>query len=404
MTSFPSAACVVAAALAVPGCGSDSPPRVDMPTVRDSAGVLISENMDSFGDETPTWSVNPDPALTIGADLEAAPEYQLAYVRGALRTLDGGVVVADGGDANVLREYGPSGRYVATWGREGDGPGEFRDLSEIHRWRADSVVAWDMLARRITVFDSEGDVGRTSAVAGFDNAGSLDAALAGERLVFGRITNFDLGALLGAGGGYRRERQAFEIRDGTGEAIALLGPYPHDEYFIDAASGRLSVRSLAYSRRVVTGIWKDLVVVGPNDTYELRAYAGDGSLRQIVQLDRVPKAVADADRRAWLEEHESTGRGRGDADVPMASHLPMFDKVIGDEGGHLWVRDYDMPGDDPVPWTVFDSLGRRVARSEMPDNLEVWEIGEDYVVASRVDELGIHSVVVLTLHRSGGPG
>ncbi len=403
MTSFPSAACVVAAALAVPGCGSDSPPRVDMPTVRDSAGVLISENMDSFGDETPMWSVDPDPALTIGADLEAAPEYQLAYVRGALRTLDGGVVVADGGEANTLQEYGPSGRYMATWGRKGEGPGEFRSLSEIHRWRADSVVAWDMFARRITVFDSEGNVGRTAAVAGFDNA-SLAGALAGELLVFRRITTLNLEALLDSDSEYRRERQAFEIRDGTGEAIALLGPYPHDEYFIDAASGRLSVRSLAYSRRVVVGIWKDLMVVGPNDTYELRAYAGDGSLRRIVRLDRVPKAVAEADRRAWLEERESTGRGRGDADVPMASHLPMFDRVIGDEGGHLWVRDYDMAGDGPVPWTVFDSLGRRVARSEMPDNLEVWEIGEDYVVASRADELGIHSVVVLTLHRRGGPG
>ena len=83
----------------------------------------------------------------------------------------------------------------------------------------------------------------------------------------------------------------------------------------------------------------------------------------------------------------------------MASHLPMFDRVVGDALGYLWVRDYDMPGEATVAWTVFDSRGGIVTRLTTSDRLRIWEIGRDYILASQTDDLGIHSVVVLALDR-----
>lgn len=397
-TAWPSLVCAVAAALVGQGCGSDVPLRQEMPVIRDSAGVPITDNLDTFGEDALTWRVDSVPEMTIGADIQASSEHAFTYIAGALRLPDGGVVVADGGE-DTVREYAPHGQYRAAWGRQGQGPGEFRDVSEIHKWRADSVAVWDMVANRLTVFDSEGRVGRTFTITEGRNL-SLIGVLSGERLVFGRVTTFNLGVGAEAyGSGHRRERQVYEIRDGTGGAIALLGPYPHTEYFVRATSTSLSIGSIPYSRQVVAGIWRNLAVVGPNDTYELRAYAGDGSLRRVVRLARLPMETTDADRRAYVNDTREEDSQR--ADLPMASHLPMFDRVIGDEAGHLWVRDYDKPGNDPVAWTVFDSAGRKVARSEMPDDLEVWEIGEDYVLASQVDGLGVHSLVVLSLQRGG---
>ena len=401
VVAFPMAVSAIVAASAMQGCDLDVPPQVDMAAVRDSAGVLIAENLETSGDETPAWRVDPDPLLIVGEDRQASWDHLFTFIAGALRTPTGGVVVADRG-ATTVREYGPNGQHVSTWGRKGDGPGEFATVTGMHRWRADSVVVWDMFARRLTVFDSNGRVGRTSR---FTTLGSpfLVGVLPGGRLVLGRVTTFEFGP--GAGvdqfrSGYRREQQVYEIRDGTGEPTALLGPYPHTEFHVDKTLTSLSIASIPYSRQVVAGIWKDFVVVGPNDTYELRAYAGDGSLGRVVRMDRSPMATTEADRRAYL--NESRERNSQDVDLPMASHLPMFDRVIGDEAGYLWVRDYGLPGDGPVSWTVFDSLGSPVARSEMPDNLEVWEIGRDYVVASRVDGLGVHSLVVLALRRGAG--
>ena len=395
-------ACASAVSLTTQGCDADVPAQVDGTAFRDSAGVLIAENVEPSGDETPAWRVGEDPILVVGEDRQASWDHLFTYIAGALRTSDGGVVVADRGATNV-REYGPNGQYVSTWGRKGDGAGEFATVTGMHRWRPDSVVVWDMFARRLTVFDSDGRVGRVSR---FSTLGSpsLVGVLPRERIVLGRVTTFEFGPEAGVDqfrSGYRREQQLYEIRDGTGEAPTLLGPYPHTEYQVNKTSTSLRIASIPYSRQVVAGIWNGLVVVGPNDTYELRAYNGDGSLGAVIRLAKSPVATTEAERRAYF--NESRERDSQNTDLPIASHLPMFDRVIGDDAGYLWVRDYDLPGDGPVSWTVFDSLGSVVARSETPDNSEVWEIGADYVVASRVDGLGVQSVVVLPLQRRPRP-
>lgn len=66
---------------------------------------------------------------------------------------------------------------------------------------------------------------------------------------------------------------------------ALLGPFPGKEFYTGKTSGSLSIAQIPYSREVVVGKWDDWIVAGPNDRYELRAYAGDGSLRRIVRRE-----------------------------------------------------------------------------------------------------------------------
>ena len=82
----------------------------------------------------------------------------------------------------------------------------------------------------------------------------------------------------------------------------------------------------------------------------------------------------------------------------MASHLPMFDTVLGDALGYLWVRDYDMPGQETVRWTIFDPQGDIAAQVTTSDRLRIREIGQDYILASQTDD-HVHSVVLLSLDR-----
>lgn len=144
----------------------------------------------------------------------------------------------------------------------------------------------------------------------------------------------------------------------------------------------------------MVGVWGSLVIAGPNDTYELRGHGADGGLERIIRWNRAPIPADDRHLRAFVDENP----GRN-TNSPMATHLPMFDRVVGDELGYLWVRDYDMPGEETVYWTVFDSDGAIVTRLTTSDRLRLWEIGRDQVLASRTDELGVHSVVVLALDR-----
>lgn len=52
-----------------------------------------------------------------------------------------------------VQVYGPEGRHLATIGREGQGPGEFRNVSDIVVGEADSLYAFDLLNGTLSVFD-----------------------------------------------------------------------------------------------------------------------------------------------------------------------------------------------------------------------------------------------------------
>src|SRR5690606_33942303 len=59
------------------------------------------------------------------------------------------LVIADHGAPSVLF-FDLDGRRVRSVGRDGGGPGEFRQLSGAHACSADSVFAWDSRLHRMT--------------------------------------------------------------------------------------------------------------------------------------------------------------------------------------------------------------------------------------------------------------
>lgn len=103
-------------------------------------------------------------------------------------TLDprGGFLVADAREAQV-RRYGADGGLERVIGRKGSGPGEFRQLSSVHRLPDGRIVAAEM-GGKVSVFDADGGKllhARQAPVAPLYDADRLDARhllLAGRRV------------------------------------------------------------------------------------------------------------------------------------------------------------------------------------------------------------------------------
>ena len=126
--------------------------------IRDSAGVRIVENERSAETSRLGWRVGPEPSVSIGA-LEGEEPYLLHWATARMLP-DGRIAVANGGSDEV-RVFDPSGRHVATWGGQGEGPGEFSGLTQVARWPGDSLVAWYSHGRSMSVFDASGNFGRS---------------------------------------------------------------------------------------------------------------------------------------------------------------------------------------------------------------------------------------------------
>ena len=88
--------------------------------------------------------------------------------------------------------------------------------------------------------------------------------------------------------------------------------------------------------------------------------------------------------------------------VPVAAHFPAFAAIMSDALDHLWVREYEPPGEevDGVLWAVFDPEGQVLGFVDTPEGPEIYEIGADYILGKTEDEeFGVESVQVWRLGR-----
>ena len=141
-------------------------------------------------------------------------------------------------------------------------------------------------------------------------------------------------------------------------------------------------------------------------------FALDGTLRRIVRRDHDLVASTEAhidaeieERVAQRPEEERAERRRelreNFREVPFPETFPAFAEATADLVGHLWVREYEIPGEggaDPV-WTVFDPGGRVLGFVETPAGLDIYEIGEDYILGLATDELGVEFIQMWSLER-----
>ncbi len=374
-------------------CTPDTSPLLSTLLLRDSADIRIAENPRPPEGSRLGWQIGPDPTVTIGSADGEAP--YLLYRVGKPATLADGSIVVPEGISSQVRVFDAEGVHLRSWGGYGEAPGEFDELHAVARWRGDSIAAWDHYPHRgVSIFDSEGNLGRVVAL-GMGQPERSITVLRGGSLMADHWLRQEHGS------GLLVQEQVFEIRDADGVRIASLAPLVGREFFEFQNRGMPVWMDIAFSRRVHAAAWRDLAVVSRNDRYELRAYAADGTLRQIVRVDHTPIPVTES----LIElRREELGGGVQFDEMPHPETLPAFTTIMSDALDHLWVREYDVPGDEITRrlWTVFDPEGRVLGYVEMPQGMVIDEIGADYVLGRRLGELGEVQVAVWPLRRGGG--
>ncbi len=392
---------IILASLA--SCDVDQDPaQILTSQARDSAGVAIVENTRPALGSRLGWRVGEAPDVSIGTAEGAAGE-MLFDVRDATRLADGRIVVANAGTSD-LRVFAADGTYRETWGGEGEGPGEFSAYTPdaVSRWPGDSVAADNMFARRLEVFDSSGAHGRTVTRA--DGYHSFLGVLSSDGTVLAKPSAV-LGGVFGSENPLLRRDQEFGLLRPDGELRVSLGAHPGEEWFSSPA-GPMAMPH-PFGRSTIATIWGDLAVVAPTDRYELRAYRSDGTLVRIIRREHEPRSPTQAEldavlaeRYADLQDARRTSLLAETADMPLVEFFPAFEVLRSDPLGFLWVQEYRLTGAPQVIWTVFDPEGRVQGFAETPRGLDVFEIGEDYVLGRTMDEFDVERVQLWPLDRA----
>ena len=344
------------------GCNT-GPDPADWPDelaygARDSAGIGIVESRRPATESRLGWRVGDRPILAIGTDeAEAGP--RLYQVQAATRLPNGRVVVANGG-SNELLVFDEAGAFVAAWAGQGEGPGEFMELSGLARLAGDSLIATDAMLGRVSVFDSEGNHGRTTSLEG--EPGPLMRMLGTGPVPYVMIGVLPNGTLFTRSSdgyetsGFWRWTNAYALVEADGSGRISLGEYPGPETYSDSYTNE--AERMVYVLRVphpfgkttAYAVWGDLVAFGRNETYEIRAFANDGSLARIVRRQHASGSPTqeqlDGHFReliAGLPEERRASRREVAAKVPMVETFPAYSEIKSDALGHLWVAEFKVP-------------------------------------------------------------
>ena len=401
---------LIAAALTAVACGTeparDAAPSLT-PEIRDSAGIRIVENPRPPEGSRLAWRIGPEPLVSIGAVDGGGPDV-LWGALDATRLSDGRIVVANAG-TNELRVFDASGTHLGNWAGEGEGPGEFTSLNRVEPWPGDSIAAWWTRAGGISVFDSEGNYGRTFRLGGNEEDSKW--------LALRPQATTGAGTVLATWRWRDADTIVVHLRDGEGDLAASLGVHPGPDYHrTDVGTDRERIWEKIFGRRLVHAPWGDLLAVGVTERYELKAFRGDGSLARVIRRRHTPRPPSSSEIEGQIERmlsfvplrlsqqeiEEYKAQGRTElGEVPAAEHLPALDSVMVDALDHLWVREFENPLEDPpgIVWCVFDPEGRVLGFVEMPDDLYIYEIGDDYILGRAGSELDVEFIQLWPLHR-----
>jgi hypothetical protein len=350
-----------------------------------------------------------EPEMRIGA-FEGEDEYMLGEVGGFAVAPDGSIYIYDR-QVPALRKYAPDGTYVATFGREGGGPGEYKQADSGLGVLPDGrVLLRDPGNGRITIYSPDGDYLEAWPLrGGFFTSRPLFVDTAGT-------VRTQIWGSTPAGERYA----ALRLYSDAGEEVdsTFVPDWDYEAPTISFSSDRISMSTNVPFSPGETWTFSPhgYFVGGVSTRYAIDLFRPD---RPVLRLERVidpipvdpdEKANVRARREANFREYAPDWKWNG-PDLPDAK--PPFREVYAGRDGRIWVllhqpavpipeEEIDTPSEpdappperwrEPVVFDVFEPDGTYLGQIQAPDRLQTYPqpvFDGDRVWAVVTDELDV---------------
>lgn len=389
--------------LVLTACSEISERREDGATRRDSAGIVVVENVAAEWPERGAWQVGPDPLLSLGTP-EGKPAEQFAGVADAARLSDGTIVVADGGSSEV-RYFDAGGTHLATVGGAGQGPGEFGTIERIATTPGDTVWVYDYALRRFTVLDGRGALERTVSLERPPPALGFAGRFADGTLLMAQFWGVSQTAEA-LREGLRRDPAALVRFAPDGAQLDTVGRFPGREVHLALEGERMVMGSPLFGRTLSRAVAGDRLWVGDQESFQIGGYDPDGTPALVVRLFGVDLSITQDHLAAALDSRLDDVRPERrpgmrafllEAERPTSR--PAYGEFRVDGGGRLWVAAFEAAGATPRTWYVFSRDGRWLGRVGMPAGFRLLQVGDGWVLGVARDEVDVEYVRLHPLRR-----
>jgi hypothetical protein len=349
------------------------------------------------------WRLSSQPSLRIGD--ERNENTQFLNVRYVARGSHGEIVVHNW-STRELRVFRANGTYLASFGRAGAGPNEFRNMSVSARV-GDTLIITDHGLDRITRFViGQGFIETKPTRPGGTLVDIVDRLQSGDyfvqemrparadRLNGVSIDSFRLGVMTSS----------------ASPTVRWFGRFAGWPYFSWSPKGSAHVEMVTVyplgSAIRTTALGNEMLV----------GYTGSASLQvvdvagKIVRNISLPLRLQPFDERQIARAQREAIDGSNDpraklmqAEMYKPEHrgrnAPLYTSLKPSRDGSLWVQLFKYAKSDTTRYLVVDSRGKSVATVSVPPNITLYEVDKDYVLGVAKDDDGVETVVMYSIVR-----
>ena len=395
---------LVAAGLAA-GCAQDDEARPgDLATTFDTIGGIV--HVTNIGTPPPARLV---PVVSIGPKTltDTGSPDEFGGVTSVALGPDGDVYVADGRNFEV-RVFGLDGAHRRTFGREGEGPGEFQALSSL-AWAGDLLLTMDPMLGRVGEWSGEGEWLGQRRTRGLITGwpGPRFYAVGPDELyreALGSSYETSFGSAL------RSLYVGLNSRGATGDTLPEL-PEPPDAspsaIFCEYGEGFLTAFGIPFAPSLFERPGPGGVMYSAfTSDYRIAVTRNHGAdTLRLIQRPLPAEPVTDAEWEERTRDFEEWRAENRDADCEPSGPTRYATKpILGPfeiaTDGKLWVTVLRMDGD---LWEIFDTDGRLLASVPRPPHKPTGVAPafgpSDHLLTIRGDSLDLDHVDVWRLER-----
>lgn len=392
--------------LAVGACDTHEPGGFAGPAAVqewDSAGVRIVQSGPEVLETWLPWTVDTVPELEIGDGFGTAA-VAFHQIRGMVTTPGGDILVVDQGSGE-LRWFDESGADLRVRGGPGDGPGDFQSPELIPQQPGDSALIFDQRLRRFTwvAWDGSGLRVQPMPSGGPPLLAGAPAAAKDERVAF-RTQGGNL-----QGEGLVDAPLSVRWVDLVRSTVDTIAHYDN-HFLVFRRSGRAlpTILDAPFEPAGLVAVRPAGLIVEGSRAFGLRYLDDAGRLSGIARVDAPGRPVDEEALQRLARDWSATEEGARELlrvlePLDLSDTVPAFQSLMVDRLGWAWAELFRLDEADPSRWLVFDPEGVARGVIDLPEGLEVFEIGEGHILGRWEDDLGVEYVRRYRLERSQEP-
>jgi hypothetical protein len=369
-------------------------------TVADSAGVSVAVSTEALWEATPSeaWHIGPEPMLDL-ARAGNGPEYEFFRVKDATRSADGRIVVANSGSSEI-RVYSPDGVSLGAAGRDGDGPGEYRQIRSVDLIGGDSLIVYSW-PTRVTVLAPSLAFARSFDLTDYASGiYPLEPGLLLAAMMFPSVDEYE-----GPGGVIRAPVPLARLTT-LGQLQDTVVVAAGGEEYMEPSGESFSSGRVIFGKLLALDTGPGTIVTGSAERMEFTVFAPEGTPRLVVRVPAFPLDITkddiDEEHAEWLGPEPSSRRREIVEGMPVSARKPAYTTLLVDSDMNFWAGEAQGLAaflHQPRGWNVFRSDGRWLGSLTTPVGFTVFEVGSDYILGVQTDSLDVEHVQLLPIEK-----